>query len=365
MKSRLGWSTRQTLKILLITRKWPPAVGGMETYSVELVDELRRLGHEVEVIALPGRGDGRPPSTVALVLFGIVTVFRVLVGRRHPEAVIGGDMAVWPLVLAACLGVRGAPRPILAAHGTDVSLAYRADTAGRLYRRYLCLGGRWLGRRGVRIAANSGATGARARALGFRAVRIIPLGCRPDPEPDPWRFGRDLVFAGRLQVRKGLGWFVTNVLPRLPADIRLKVAGPEWDAAEALALGHPRVDYLGALPRERVYAEMAGALAVVVPNIREGVNLFEGFGLVAVEAASMGAPVLAPRIDGFRASVRHGHTGTLLPPGDADAWVAAITQLAEMPRGEMETLRRGRMTAAREFYSWERVARQTADLARD
>ena len=42
--------------VLFLTRKWPPAVGGMEPYSAELIGELRKIPLEVELINLPGPG---------------------------------------------------------------------------------------------------------------------------------------------------------------------------------------------------------------------------------------------------------------------------------------------------------------------
>src|SRR5690606_10595555 len=58
------------LRVLFVTRKWPPAVGGMEVYCRELVNELdERVALDLE--ALPGRSDGQPPSTLALVGFGV------------------------------------------------------------------------------------------------------------------------------------------------------------------------------------------------------------------------------------------------------------------------------------------------------
>src|SRR6478736_1889736 len=48
-------------RLLLVSRKWPPAVGGMETYSVEL-DETLLERFDVQRLVLPGGADGRPPG---------------------------------------------------------------------------------------------------------------------------------------------------------------------------------------------------------------------------------------------------------------------------------------------------------------
>lgn len=55
-------------RVLFVTRKWPPAVGGMELYSREIARAMARLA-SVDVIALPGLPDGRPPSMPKLAAF--------------------------------------------------------------------------------------------------------------------------------------------------------------------------------------------------------------------------------------------------------------------------------------------------------
>src|SRR3546814_6236030 len=53
------------ISILYLTRKWPPAVGGMETYSGKLTQALARCADiPVSVIALPGRRNGQPPTEI-------------------------------------------------------------------------------------------------------------------------------------------------------------------------------------------------------------------------------------------------------------------------------------------------------------
>ncbi len=348
------------MRILFLTRKWPPAVGGMETYAVEMAAELSRLGHEVELRALPGRADGGAPGAGAILGFGAREGLRLLARRGGWDLVFGADMALWPLAALAARGGRSALT--LAAHGTDVALAERAGATGALYGRYLRLGARLLAREGVAVAANSGATAAIARRLGFARVAVVPLGCRVRPPEPPPRPGRHLLFAGRLVRRKGLSWFVREVLPRLPEDIRLTVAGTVWDAGEARALEHPRVAFAGPLPQARLWEAMAGALAVVIPNLPLGRGHVEGFGLVAAEAAAAGGIVLAARLEGYESSVIEGETGRLLPPGDAAAWADEIRRLAALPEPARAALGARAARAARARFDWARAARETAAL---
>lgn len=349
------------MRVLFITRKWPPAMGGIETYSFELVEALRSQGLDVDLKALPGQPDGSAPGAASIIGFGLRTAAGLLTRRGHWAAVHGGDLAIWPLAALALLRARRASL-VLSAHGADIAFAGRDGLAAWLYHYYLKTCILLLRRQGLTIAANSEATAALVRKMGFPAVRVIPLASRAIDLQGENLPGRYLLFAGRLERRKGLSWLIDNVLPELPTDLRLVVAGTRWDASEEASLDHPRVEYLGQLDQSRLATAMAGAVAVVVPNIAAGRGHFEGFGLVAVEAAAAGAILLASGIDGFTSSVIDGKSGRLLPAGDASSWIAAINEIAAWPPEKTEAARTlARKTAAAHF-SWDRVAGETIKL---
>lgn len=348
------------MKILFITRKWPPAMGGMETYSAELVAGLSRED-DVTCRALPGGADGSAPGVLAVLWFALRTAVSVLFGRGGYDVVHGGDMAVWPLVALAGLRSRGA-RQVLSAHGTDVSYGFRSGRGARLYRAYAALGARVMRR--AHVAANSRATADLAEALGYDASRIavIPLASRVAPQEAGQVDTNQLLFAGRLVTRKGLLWFVNNVLPELPEGIELAVAGTPWDPSENAALGHPRVRYLGRVAPEALHGLMAKALAVVIPNITETPGVMEGFGLVAVEAAAAGGVVLAADVSGFRDSVIDGKTGLLLPASAPRQWVEAIGKVAGWSPAERAAWTDTAQKTAAEQFNWDRVCTETRAL---
>ncbi|MFC2966798.1 glycosyltransferase family 4 protein [Acidimangrovimonas pyrenivorans] len=337
-----------------VSRKWPPAMGGMETYALRLSSELRRYAR-VDPIVLPGRPDGGVPGAFALLGFGAKAALRLLATRHPADITHVADLASWPLALAARLR---APRSriALSAHGTDVSYAFRPGLRGRLYRAYLRLGARLLPRSVV--VCNSTATAALARRLGFGNTPRVALATDLEPAPRGLP-SRRILFAGRLLPQKGCGWFIREVLPQLAGDIALDVAGHVWDRDEAAALDNPRVRYLGVLDAETLARAYAGALCVVLPNIDGAHPSFEGFGLVAVEAAAAGGIVLAAAHSGLNDAVIDGVTGTKLPSGDAAAWAAAITDVAGWTPDQREAAATRASEAAREHFSWERVARET------
>lgn len=341
--------------IRFVTRKWPPAVGGMETYSLQLSQALRRHA-AVEVIALPGRPDGAPPSRVALAAFAVRAAAKLLAARAPDGTVHVADMASWPLALAARLRSRRW-RLALSAHGTDVSYPSRGGVRGGLYGAYLRLGARLL--HSAVVIANSSATAECVRRYGFRRIVVAPLATDMRP---PGRLGPPesyVLFAGRLVERKGCSWFIRHVLPRLPETMTLKVAGTVWSRREGEALSDPRVEFIGPQDRAAVARLYGSALCVVVPNLELSNGEFEGFGLVATEASACGGICLAAACGGLREAVVDGVTGFLLPPGEPDPWVGKIVEVSRWPAEARAAFiaRSVAETAAR--YAWPRVAEAT------
>ncbi|MEM8788517.1 MAG: glycosyltransferase family 4 protein [Pseudomonadota bacterium] len=343
------------LRVTFVTRKWPPAMGGMETYSKALTDALRK-DVDLRVIALPGNRDGSVPGTLALLRFGALTAVRLLMARRPDPITHIGDMASWPLGLCARLRRPGAQR-VLSAHGTDVSYPLRGGVLGRLYGAYLRLGARLLGP--TTVIANSAATAEEARVHGFRNTVVVPLAAYVRTQTIGYDGSRRMLFSGRLIPSKGLTWFAAEVLPQLPDDIGLDVAGTVWDEGERRALDDPRVRHVGHLDQQTLWQAYAKALCVVVPNVDRPNGGFEGFGLVAVEAAAAGGLVLVSNHSGLKDAAIHGETGFHLPPGDAAAWGAKIREIAEWDSARRSAFTQNARRVCETRFSWQRVADDT------
>lgn len=340
--------------ILFVTRKWAPAIGGMETWSHRLSESLAALA-PVEVVALPGKANGHPPGALGLLRFPF-TVLRRYLGRTRPPQVLQlGDMALWPLGLLAMLR-RGETQVVLAAHGTDVSYPRRGGMKGRAYGAYLKLGARLLRR--ASVVANSAATEAACRQSGWQNTCVVPLatdlqGVLPDAPPQP-----HLLFAGRLVERKGCAWFIREVLPLLPDGLDLHVAGTAIDPAEAAALDHPRVRFLGPLDQARLAEAYRAALCVIVPNIEPANGEFEGFGLVATEAAAAGGVVLAADCGGLPSALVDGVTGLLVPSAHPQAWCDKINAVRQWVPDQRRAFISAALARTEADFRWPRVARQ-------
>jgi D-inositol-3-phosphate glycosyltransferase len=90
----------------------------------------------------------------------------------------------------------------------------------------------------------------------------------------------------------------------------------------------------------------------------------ESFGLVALEAAACGTPVVAAAVGGLRTLVDHGHTGFLVEGSDPDGFAAYVHEVLDNSRLADEL---GVNAAARAaHYRWSitaaRLRRLYADL---
>jgi glycosyltransferase involved in cell wall biosynthesis len=92
-------------------------------------------------------------------------------------------------------------------------------------------------------------------------------------------------------------------------------------------------------------------------------SLWEGFGLVLLEAMDAARPVVASRVSAIPEIVLDGETGLLVPPGDAQALASALGQLLDDPTLAAEMGRRGR-ERLRSHFSVERMVDETERVYR-
>ncbi|WP_159456632.1 glycosyltransferase family 4 protein [Altererythrobacter xiamenensis] len=330
----------------------------METYSMRLTEAMEVL-ERTQIVSLRGQTNGMPPGWFELLSFPITVIVSCLRRPTAPKILHLGDMAIWPFGFLTLIWRRAAL--VISAHGTDVAYHRRGGIAGSLYGAYLRIGAFLLGQRAT-IIANSSATREVTAETGWKNIEVVPLASDFDASGTPKVGSQTILFAGRLVKRKGLSWFVDTVLPLLPSEFSLEVAGPIWDESEEKALSDPRVQFLGALPQDKLANRFAEALCVIIPNIEPKNGEYEGFGLVAPEAAAAGGVVLAADHGGLTDAVLHNETGFLLQAGNAAAWANAIKDIANWPAEHRADWCEKATARSRTYYSWERVAKDTLSV---
>ncbi|HSH23172.1 MAG TPA: glycosyltransferase [Acidimicrobiales bacterium] len=204
--------------------------------------------------------------------------------------------------------------------------------------------------------------GARA-ALGWgRPGRISAIGGRSaDQHPV-------LLFVGRIQPLKGLDVAVATLARLKYPDAELVVVGGPSGADGPAELARvkdliatlgltDRVRFVDPQPHHVLPTWYRAADVVLVPSRSES------FGLVALEAAACGRPVVAADVGGLRTVVDHGRTGYLVDDRRPEAYAARV---AEILRDPALAERLGRGAAARAAgYTWSTAAARLRRLYTD
>jgi glycosyltransferase involved in cell wall biosynthesis len=210
--------------------------------------------------------------------------------------------------------------------------------------------GRWLKRVVVkRAAAVLPVSHHIAQTLGLDGARVLRMGVdtaaiRAEVERAP-QHGL-LVYVGRLADKKGVDVLIQAVAQVPGARLEVIGDGPEMGDLVALAdrLGvGARVRFAGKLPKAEVLAALGRAHAVVIPSRVGAGGDMEGTPVVLCEAMAAGVPVVASDLGGLGECVEDGVTGMLVPPGDVDALVAALTKVLN---GSVDVDALGRAAAA-------------------
>ena len=174
-----------------------------------------------------------------------------------------------------------------------------------------------------------------------------------------------IVFTGRLEWEKG----VHSLIDALPAvrravpGARLVVAGRGSaeqrlrEQVRAKRLGR-QVTFAGWMPQDALRGLVAAADAVVVPSI------YEPFGIVALEAAVLGAPLVVARTGGLTEIVSDGRTGWTFEPGNATDLAIALIDALTHPKRARSRARFARQRVERDF-GWPVIAQRTEAVYRD
>ena len=348
------------IRVLFISRKHPPSIGGMQRLNYHLVEQMRHRVHATPVTW--GRSQKFLPFFLPYAL--VRSLWEV---RRGVDLVSAGD----PIVAVVGWIVKRVARvPVVAvAHGLDVTFSFGPYqwVISRVLQqmdRIICISESAMAAclaRGVArercVIVHPGVSVPTALPLRSAArQRLAEVVGRPLGEM------RILLTVGRLVRRKGVVWFLESVYAALAAqmsDIHYVIVGdgPESDRVRAAIarLGlDGRVSVAGTISEDALLHAYVAADLFVMPNVAVP-NDMEGFGLVAIEAAAHGLPVLAANLEGISAAVASGQTGELVPTGDASAWLEATRRHLTTPGARIAAAQAIREAVANRF-GWARMA---------
>jgi glycosyltransferase involved in cell wall biosynthesis len=179
----------------------------------------------------------------------------------------------------------------------------------------------------------------------------------PPPPPRRPRDGRDgpvlLVSVGRLVAKKGYDDLL-DALAALPPEIDWRfchIGGGALKAelsrrAERLGIAD-RIEWLGKRDQTDVIEALRAADIFVLPSKIADDGDRDGLPNVLMEAASQDLPILSTRVSAIPEFIEDGVHGTLVGPGDPEAFATRLAALIRDPAGraKMAGAARARLTA--------------------
>ena len=318
------------MKILFVSRAYPPVTGGIENQNYALSQWLPK---SVPVTTIANHGGKK-----MLPFFLPYATLRVLFLLPHYDTLLLGDGV---LAITGYIAKIFYPKKVVVSvvHGLDLTYGKK------LYKNF------WVAIFMMKLdgfIAVSDETRKIALQKGIpeEKIAVIPNGVEPEAfQKDYSRKDLEallgesiagkkvLLTTGRLVKRKGAEWFIRNVLPKLPKNTLYVLAGkgPEEEAIrQALSETNltDRVKLLGRVSntdRDILYNTVD---IFIQPNIHIEGDI-EGFGIAVIEAASCRRPVIASRLEGLKDAIKDQENGILVEPENSAAFVSAITALLE------------------------------------
>nr|WP_260407697.1 glycosyltransferase family 4 protein [Planomonospora venezuelensis] len=368
---------------MIVTNDFPPRPGGIQSFVHGLAGRLPPDSVTVYAPAWRGCEDFdarlpypvvRHPTSLMLPVRAVARRAAALVAELGCETVVFGAAA--PLgLLAPEMRAAGARRVVMLTHGHEASWA-RVPVARRLLAR---IGGH------ADVVTYLGEYTRRLLATVIPEEKLVRLTPGVDtelfsPEADRGAEGTPAVAGGigagpvvvcvsRLVPRKGQDTLIRawpRVLRAIPEARLLLVGGGPYRRrlerlAGSLGLG-PAVLLTGSvdaadLPR---YFALGDVFAMPCRSRLGGIDV-EGLGIVYLEAAASGLPVLAGASGGAPDAVLPGETGLVVDGASPEAVAGALVELLADPARARAMGERGREWVTRE-WGWDRVAARFTEL---
>jgi phosphatidyl-myo-inositol dimannoside synthase len=369
-------------RTLIVTNDFPPRVGGVQQYVWNLVANLApdRVavvapswpGWREHDAAVPFRVERFPPRFL-WPSSDLAERVRIAAREHDAEVVLFGHGL--PLAL---LGTRTGLPYAVATHGTEYWFAQTPGLHALLRR--ATAGAR-------RVFAVSRFTG---RVIRTAVPDSVPVSLLP-PGVDVERFRPDVAGAEDVRRRHGIGMdrplvvCVSRLVPRKGQDVLIRAmpairrrepdaallivgGGPSRDSLEEMAAPSGSVVFAGEVTDADLPAYHAAADVFAMPCRSRLAGLeVEGFGIVFLEAAAAGKPVVAGSSGGAAEAVVDGETGLVVDGRHPGAVAEAVAALLGNPSRSSAMGKAGRARVERSF-TWPRLtgrlARWLAEAAR-
>jgi len=166
-----------------------------------------------------------------------------------------------------------------------------------------------------------------------------------DIEKPNYNRKKRFIYVGRISEEKGLDLLLEAFSKlRSPFELVIIGEGPEKERLVKKYQQNPKVFWLGYMSKEKVLKEIKNSYALVMPS-----KWYETFGMVVIEAFSVGTPVIVPNHGGFPSLVKEMENGLLFNPSDKNDLQKKLELISK--RDIMEKLSKNAILSFQNNYS--------------
>lgn len=357
------------MRVLQVTPKFFPSIGGVETHVFELSKHISLLGVEVDILTtdiisyktmqrvrissndsiIRARGFKILPLPEGV---GIIAPSMLRYITCNYDIVHLHSYGSFPTFLAPLFSI-GERKVVITTHSDEGLPSIRK-------RIFDIVAPRFSLDHASKVIAVSEHERRVLLKLGVeeQKIEVIPNGV--DPEllkiSRKSEHGRKVLYVGRVNFRqKGLDILllaIRKLVDRLQG-FELEIAGPpdEIDILNSYSrkLGiEGIVRYYGTVPRKKLIDLMKHADLLVLPS------RFEPFGIVVLEAMAIGLPVVAAKVGGVPEVLREKVDGLLFPPEDIESLALNIEELLTDTRMAEKLASNAKERAS--SFTWDKIA---------
>lgn len=294
--------------ILFITRKYPPKIGGMETFSYNFY-KFFKINNEIKIELITGN---------IFKIFFLIFYFKFIL-RKKFDFIHLGDGAIIGLSLFFKSKIS------ITIHGLD--LIYKRF----FYQTYFNF---FIKNIDTFICVSQNTK----RILESKKIKnkiiVIPNSINTNNQSSVGKSEKKfknknlkILLVGRQIKRKGTLWFLKKVVPKLPKDIDLLIIGngveKEKIKAEISHLKYHKIKYLENCSNQKLIRYYIDSDLFLMPNIKVN-NDIEGFGIVLLEASLYNNILIGSNIDGIPSAIINNKNGHLCEVKDYNDFIDKI-----------------------------------------
>lgn len=346
------------IKLLSVTRKYPPSVGGMEKLCYDLFNSFEKNEEVDQKIVALGK------SQKNLIWFlPYCTLYLIKNAKKWDVIFYGDSLLCGPAFFAKVFSPK--TRAVVGTYGLDIlypNFLYQLylKLFYRCFDKYICSS-----KNTEKMLHNRNILDTVVINCGVDICKFSDTQKNKEMFLKKYKLPQDaviLITVGRLTKRKGVEWFVRNVMPEfIERNIYYFVIGcgeeeQHIKAAISECGLNEKIKMLGKVSDERLNELYINSDIFIMPNIYVP-NDPEGFGIVAIEASLAGLIVLASDVDGISDAIEDGKNGYLLRSKNKQDFILKIDDIVNNPQIYNEFAQSfSRYTV--EKYSMDEISRQ-------